>query len=154
MPLQREDCNLAALAREVIAQLQLLRGERTMNVICPDESSPVSVDRDLVSRVMQNLVGNALKFTPAESGTITIHIEVREALARVAITDNGMGIPPEHQQRIFEKFAQVDTSAKGKRNSTGLGLTFCKLAVEAHGGSIGVADAPGGGSVFWFELPR
>jgi two-component system, sensor histidine kinase and response regulator len=154
MPVQREECDLAAIAREVIAQLQLLRGGRTVQVTCAGEDSRVAADRDLVARVMQNLVGNALKFTPTEGGTITIHVEMRDVSARVTITDNGMGIPPEHRQRIFEKFAQVEATAKGRRNSTGLGLTFCKLAVEAHGGIIGVTDAPGGGSIFWFELPR
>jgi signal transduction histidine kinase len=153
MPVRREECDLGAMAREVISQLQLLRGGRTLRLTGGENAKHVSADRDLISRIMQNLLGNALKFTPEESGLITIDIDVSDNRARVSVTDNGSGIPPEHQKRIFEKFAQVESDATVHRNSTGLGLTFCKLAVEAHGGMIGVASAPEGGSIFWFELP-
>lgn len=153
MPVRREECDLGVMAREVISQMQLLRGGRTLCLTGGDNGKLVSADRDLVSRIMQNLLGNALKFTPEEGGLITIDIDVSDTRARVTVTDNGSGIPPEHQSRIFEKFAQVGLGAAGRRNSTGLGLTFCKLAVEAHGGKIGVTSAPERGSIFWFELP-
>jgi signal transduction histidine kinase len=67
----------------------------------------------------------------------------------VAVADNGLGIPREYHQRIFERFAQVEA----RKFSTGLGLTFCKLAVEAHAGRIGVDSETGKGSTFWFVLP-
>jgi len=153
MPVRREECDLAAIAQEVIAQLELLRGGRTVCLTGEEKVSLVSVDRDLVSRIIQNLLGNALKFTQTEGGLITIDVEVDDSRARVTVTDNGSGIPAEHQSRIFDKFAQVESTTTTRRNSTGLGLTFCKLAVEAHGGRIGVASAPDGGCIFWFELP-
>jgi signal transduction histidine kinase len=71
----------------------------------------------------------------------------------VRVVDTGEGIPEECRERIFEKFGQVENRKSGRTMSTGLGLTFCKLAVEAHGGKIGVESAPGQGSTFWFTLP-
>jgi signal transduction histidine kinase len=68
--------------------------------------------------------------------------------------DSGRGIPSEHQQRIFQKFGQVGGPADRARHSAGLGLTFCKMAVEAHGGVIGVNSVVGKGSTFWFRLPQ
>jgi two-component system, sensor histidine kinase and response regulator len=74
-------------------------------------------------------------------------------MVRTTVTDTGPGIPPEYRERIFEKFGQVEGRQEGKKYSTGLGLTFCKLAVEAHGGQIGVDSEIGHGSTFWFTLP-
>ncbi len=67
--------------------------------------------------------------------------------------DSGPGIPPEYLERIFEKFNQVENRISGKYHSTGIGLSFCKMAVEAHGGVIGVESELGQGSTFWFTLP-
>jgi signal transduction histidine kinase len=72
---------------------------------------------------------------------------------RIEVTDHGPGIAPEHHPKIFEKFGQLDTDVRQSIPSSGLGLYFCKLAVEAHGGRIGVDSAVGKGSTFWFELP-
>jgi signal transduction histidine kinase len=71
----------------------------------------------------------------------------------VSVSDQGPGIPRELHARIFEKFGQVEGDVRNKGYSTGLGLTFCKLAVEQHGGQIGVESQPGCGSTFWFTLP-
>ncbi len=73
---------------------------------------------------------------------------------RISVIDNGPGVPVEAREKIFEKFGAVETRADRKYHSVGLGLAFCKLAVEAHGGGIGVDAGEKGGSVFWFELTR
>ena len=107
-------------------------------------------DESLLSRILGNLLGNALKFTPA-GGEIKIAVSGRDAEARIVVSDTGPGIPREYHRRVFEKYFQIE-DGRGSRG-TGLGLTFCKLAVEAHGGRIGVADDIGTGCSFWFTLP-
>ncbi len=106
-------------------------------------------DENMLSRTLVNLIANAIKFTHA--GTVTISA-ARDGAAniRFAIRDTGAGIPPEAFERIFEKFGQLDA---GNRVGTGLGLAFCKLAVEAHGGRIEVESTIGAGSTFSFTVP-
>lgn len=116
---------------------------------------PVLIDPDIIGRVITNLIDNALKFTPS-GGLIRVSAAPDEAdhhFVRCAVRDTGPGIPPEHRTRIFERFVQLDDQAASRRGS-GLGLNFCQLAVEAHGGRIWVDDAPGGGSEFVFTLQR
>ncbi len=112
----------------------------------------IHADHDLLERVVINLLGNALKFTPA-TGQIGLRAFESKGDMRVEVKDSGEGIPTEDLGRIFDKFGQVETRQLGRKSSTGLGLTFCKLAVEAHGGCIGVESEVGHGSTFWFEIP-
>ncbi|MFA5191704.1 MAG: hybrid sensor histidine kinase/response regulator [Verrucomicrobiia bacterium] len=150
MPLNRQACDLAAVAREVTDSHSVLVGRRQLSI--ESQSGPLSVhaDKDILQRIIGNLIGNAIKFTP-DGGQIRLTISRKDSMARVAVTDTGPGVPAEYHARIFEKFGQVDKEAR--RHSTGLGLTFCKLAVEAHGGSIGIESEVGKGSTFWFALP-
>jgi signal transduction histidine kinase len=145
------ECDLVAVVRESAARLELLRGGRNVDIESDSDKVPAKVDRELISRVIQNLLGNAIKFTD-DSGTIRVRIERLARRIRVSVTDNGYGIPAEHHERIFDKFGQVTTGPA--RIGTGLGLTFCRLAVQAHSGSIGVDSELGRGSTFWFELPN
>lgn len=82
-----------------------------------------------------------------------MEVEPVDGHMRVSVIDTGLGIPPEYRDKIFEKFGQVEIREHKQKHSTGLGLAFCKLAVEAHGGKIGVDSEVGKGSTFWFELP-
>ena len=111
-------------------------------------------DRDLVHRVLANLLTNALKHTPAKT-EISIHVRLdKKARAFiVSVQDTGEGVPPDFKERIFEKFSQAEAKRRNHRVGSGLGLTFCKLAVEAHGGKIWVESEPGQGSEFFFTLP-
>jgi signal transduction histidine kinase len=112
-------------------------------------------DENKLRRTLVNLLGNAIKFTPS-GGTVTIGVRhSREGPSVVfSISDTGEGIPAEAFGRIFEKFGQVQSRQGGRIMSTGLGLTFCKLAVEAHGGQIAVESVPGQGSTFCFTIPH
>lgn len=151
MPLSREDTNLADLLPGAVASL----GPPPDGIdVVYEMAKPVvtACDRDVVTRVVANLVGNAFKFAPRR-GEVRIGLEARGGTVRVTVTDNGPGVDPEHRQVIFEKFSQAPLGRAGKARSTGLGLTFCKLAVEAHGGTIGVDSCTGGGARFWIELP-
>ena len=153
MRLRLVPADIAAVARESVDELESLVGTRQLVRKWPEDPVMAIVDRDVVSRVLQNLLGNALKFTPA-TGAITVEVEANDDMVRVAVSDTGPGIPREYRERVFEKFGQVDAVLRGQRFSTGLGLTFCRLAVEAHGGRIGVDSEVGRGSTFWFVLPR
>lgn len=115
-------------------------------------------DENKLRRVLVNLLGNAIKFT-STGGEITIAVtngrdaSGNEPFLAFSVSDTGEGIPAEAFGRIFEKFGQVTSRAGGRTMSTGLGLAFCKLAVEAHGGRIGVESTVGEGSCFYFTLP-
>lgn len=111
-------------------------------------------DEDKLKRVIVNLLGNAIKFTPA-GGNISVNVHLDEESRQLvfAVSDTGEGIPAEAFERIFEKFGQVEARQAGRKMSTGLGLTFCKLAVETHGGTISVESTPGLGSTFSFTVP-
>ena len=151
MKLHREPCDLATLISEVLATTQSLPGNRTVTLNALESSFTVLADSELIRRVLQNLLSNALKYTPT-GGTVRIVVTPSAREIRIAVTDTGPGIAHEYHQRIFEMFGQVEDG--NNRLGTGLGLTFCKLAVEAHGGRIGLASAVGKGSTFWFALPR
>jgi signal transduction histidine kinase len=113
------------------------------------EALRVMADRDRVLQVFSNLVGNALKFTPAE-GTITLGVARAGDAARFTVTDTGAGIPAEHLPRLFDRFWKGDRSG---RHSAGLGLYIARGIVGAHGGEIAASSEPGGGTTFAFTLP-
>jgi signal transduction histidine kinase len=119
----------------------------------PDDLPPVFMDVDKIDRVIANLLDNALKYTPA-GGSIAIEVAVDSDFVAVSITDSGPGIPKAERERIFERFAQVAGQESPVRRGFGLGLTFCRLAIEAHGGQIWVQAGPNDhGSQFVFTLP-
>ncbi len=116
-------------------------------------------DENKLRRTLVNLLGNAIKFTPP-GGTLTVEVRLGENTlvengqsVVFSVNDTGEGIPAEAFGRIFEKFGQVASRQGGRMMSTGLGLTFCKLAVEAHGGHISVESIIGAGSTFSFSIP-
>jgi two-component system sensor histidine kinase/response regulator len=123
--------------------------EHTISLVLPESTELIFGDQSLISRVVQNLLNNAIKYSP--KGTeIRVSIQLSDNEVRIVIEDHGAGIIPEYQAKIFDKFFQIGHN----KNSSGLGLTFCKLAVEAHGGKIGVESEVGQGSKFWFDLPK
>jgi two-component system sensor histidine kinase/response regulator len=149
MPLNRQQLNLADTARAALDSVVLFGGEFSPHLSVPE---PVQAffDPEIVRRIIENLVINAMKFSQ-KNCAVQITITRDGGMPRVAVSDQGPGIPSHFHQAIFEKFAQVDP--EHKRVGAGLGLAFCKLAVEAHGGEIGVISEPGQGSTFWFTLP-
>ncbi|MGA7721520.1 MAG: hybrid sensor histidine kinase/response regulator [Ignavibacteriaceae bacterium] len=156
------NCDLVEISKVILREYEYLRESRRF--IFDMKTFPVRVicDYNLISRVIRNLFMNALKFTPKD-GAISITVESLEEdgsqsddspgkkeSARVTIQDTGQGIPAHYLGKVFNKFVQVES----REFSTGLGLTFCKLAVEAHGGHISVESEEGKGSTFWFTLPN
>jgi NtrC-family two-component system sensor histidine kinase KinB len=108
------------------------------------------IDQEMMRRVLVNLVNNAIKYSPRR-GQVRIAASEQEGCIRFSVSDQGPGIPLEYQRRIFDKFARVQL--EGAPTDVGLGLAFCRLAVEAHGGRIWVESTPGKGSTFLFTLP-
>jgi two-component system sensor histidine kinase/response regulator len=149
--LHYDKVSVPALVAGAIEQLAPLAGD-AQTVIVVDVASDVplfAADAKKLSRTLVNLIANAIKFTG--EGTVTITADAADEHVRFAIRDSGPGIPAEAFERIFEKFGQLDSRDKV---GTGLGLAFCKLAVEAHGGHISVESTPGAGSLFTFTVPR
>ena len=155
VPLEMTPLTAGGLIERAAAQVVLLAQSSGLTLAreAPLDLPPFPGDEDKLRRTIINLLGNAIKFTPV-GGTITAAAELGEGVVLFSIRDTGEGIPPEAFERIFEKFGQVENRKAGRKMSTGLGLTFCKLAVEAHGGRIWVESLPGQGSAFFFTIPR
>ena len=157
MTLDRSHFALQEVVDEAFEQVSWLTKEKEIVVRAEisAEVAPLCADAEKLRRVLVNLLGNAVKFTPAH-GSITViaHVDPLTQDLIVGINDTGEGIPKEAFGRIFQKFEQVETRKAGKTKSTGLGLTFCKLVVEAHGGQIWVESEPGQGSTFFFTIPE
>lgn len=151
LPLQPAKHDLTGLAAEVQASLRGLERGRLIEL---ETTAPLCVtcDGELVRRVLENLVNNAIKHTPPSSA-VRIRLEASADRARVSVSDEGPGVPLEARARIFEKFGAVAVRRANEHHSSGLGLAFCKLAIDAHGGAIGVESNEPQGSRFWFELP-
>jgi signal transduction histidine kinase len=155
MMLQRLPLDLSTLTEEVIAEEGPLAGKRgvALESRLPAGLPAVLADHDVLQRVLINLLDNALKFTPS-GGQVWVEAQPGAEVVRVAVIDTGPGIPLEERERIFEKFTQGQGQVETRRGS-GLGLAFCRMAVEAHGGRIWVEDGPEGrGSRFVFTLPQ
>ena len=152
MPLKLGRNDLRKIAQEAIETLAF-SGERE-RVVFSEPAAPVwtSVDPEVICRVIINLVENALKFSPKDR-KVKVKVEKGEKQARVAVVDEGPGISAEYQGGNFENLSQGETDLGAQKYSTGLGLTFCKLAVEAHGGKIIINSEMGQGSTVQFWLP-
>ncbi len=151
----RSRVNLANLLRQCHHDFlpQCLLHHQQINLEISEKLPDVLCDRDKIAQVLTNLVGNAVKFTP-QNGVIVLRAEQEKDIVRIDIEDNGPGIRPEDQHRIFEAFIQLartedHTGGKG----TGLGLAISKHIIDIHEGIIRVESTPGKGSRFYFTLP-
>jgi len=136
-------------------QQEARRRRLQLNVELPSRPPRVEIDGERIEQVLINLVGNAIKFTPAE-GRIEIQVRPQpEAhLVEISVQDTGVGIAPEDQERIFDEFAQIRRAhGSGAQDGSGLGLAIAKRIVEAHRGRLQVSSSPGQGSTFSFTLP-
>jgi PAS domain S-box-containing protein len=133
LPIALAPCNLENLVLEAERMVRMDLRKATVTLVPASQPLVAACDQDLIRRVLVNLLDNALKFTPA-GGEVRVLLGRTGGFATVEVVDAGPGIPAQYQQRVFDRFAVIEA----KRCSTGLGLTFCKLAVEAHGGRISI----------------
>lgn len=143
------------IGQQALNQVRHLAQHKTIDLQqdLAEDLPAFSADDELLCRVLVNLISNSIKFTP-RGGMVHLSTShnAQDNIIFFEIRDNGQGIPAESIESIFDKFGQVEGTS-GTRTSTGLGLTFCKLAIEAHGGSIWVESTVGTGSKFSFSLP-
>ncbi|RMG67773.1 MAG: response regulator [Nitrospirae bacterium] len=137
-------------------RLSLELNELNLNVFIDDELPPVEIDRVVISRVLSNLLYNALKHTPRGGDIVIRAFDNEDSFIRVEVENEGDSIPREFREKIFDRFEQLEMREKGIiTGSCGLGLSFCKMAVECHGGRIWVDDREDSmGSRFCFVLPK
>ncbi|HEY89618.1 MAG TPA: hypothetical protein G4N98_07790, partial [Thermoflexia bacterium] len=146
--------DLAALIQELSAGFQLTVQQSGLTLVMhvADNLPRVLGSLEHLQRMYDNLIGNALKFTPA-GGEVTVQLSLQDTELLLEISDTGIGIPAEELDRIFERFYQVDGSMTRRYGGTGLGLALVKEIVEAHQGRVAVQSVLGEGSTFRVTLP-
>jgi len=149
--LDRHPTKVGQLAREMIAALKVQFPQRRFVCNFPINLPVVTVDPGHIERVLRNLLANAVKYSP-NGGPIIIQGREDEGQLLVSVTDQGIGIPPDDLERIFERFYRVENEFTQKVGGAGLGLALCRGIVEAHGGRIWAESTLGAGSTFCFTL--
>ena len=150
----RSICSRSTSSRLLVAEVNLVRDKSQKHVIdvaVAPRALPVKGDRERLAQVIANLLGNAVKYSPG-GGLVSVEGEIADGMARVHVRDGGIGVPDEHQSRIFTKFFRGSARESGIAG-TGLGLAVSREIIEAHGGRISFTSEAGAGSHFWFELP-
>ncbi len=150
-----EPFNLGDLVSDIVQKNALMANERFVYLTAdyPEDLPLVVADIGLIERVIQNLVDNGLRHTPAD-GTVTMRLSTEPPEIRVAVADTGQGIPPEHLSNIFERAYRIQRETGEPGSSSGLGLSIAKRILELHGREITVKSSPESGTVFSFTLPR
>jgi len=148
------DVSLQPLISEVLSNLFIDARKKKISLTQEgDLETGVKADPDRLKEVLTNLVGNAIKYTP-DGGRVVVKVKKESGLAKVSVTDNGLGISEEDQKHLFEKFYRVENDQTRMVKGSGLGLFITKQLVEKMGGQIAVSSSVGQGSTFYFTLPR
>jgi heavy metal sensor kinase len=151
--LKKNRINLTGLISEVGTQVKVIAMAKNIKVhISNDSGVAVIGDRLRLRELLLNLVDNGVKYTP-EGGEMRISVERDDGRVKLCVLDNGIGIAPEDQPHIFDRFFRVDKARSREAGGSGLGLSICKWIVEAHGGEISVESGVGKGSIFTVTLP-
>lgn len=153
IPVDKSDILLKYLVIDVLKEVEFLYRDKNIIpiIVMPDDISVFS-DREITERIFINLLTNAIKYSPYNCNIQICANLFENDYIKISIKDKGIGIAKEKLHMIFEKFGQVNARNSGSMKSTGLGLSFCKLAVESLGGEIGVISQPNEGAIFWFTL--
>ncbi len=150
---QFEPIEIDRLVEPTLQGLRPMAEEAGVRLTCSVEPVAVEIDHDRIVQVLTNLVSNAVKFSPKDAAVeVDVHVLDGDRL-RISVSDRGPGIPEEERHKLFNKFQQLDSSERPKKDGTGLGLSISKEIVERHNGNIGMESRSGGGCVFFFEIP-
>ncbi len=155
MEIEKEIADFDDIIVNAIRQVDMTARQKDIEIRTevPEDFPTIFVDQSKIVRLFANILSNAVKYTP-EGGIITINTKIQQDTILTGISDTGQGIPPEYLDKIFDRFSQVNRKQQGKAASVGLGLYFCKLVIEAHGGKIWAESDYGKGSTFYFTLPH
>ena len=154
LKIRKEPTKIGKISREACNDVRFLAEEKKLNInVIANAEYTVNADGELLERVFSNLLANAIKFSKSGENIEIILSETEPGWLKVEVADKGDGIDPTILPMVFDKFTQAEKKKSGLAGSTGLGLTFCKMVIEAHGGNIGAVSEKGVGSVFWFTLP-
>jgi PAS domain S-box-containing protein len=153
LELRREPVDIPGLVRRAVARVQMLSPRHQFVIALPDDLPPVLADYARVEQVLLNLLENAVKYSPG-GGRITITSDLFSDEVILHVSDEGIGVPEAERERIFSRFARLNSRAVRQMKGVGLGLYIARAIVRAHGGRIWVDAAPGGGAQFSFSLPR
>ncbi len=153
LKLEPTDVNLDRLAEKVVDGFRTQTKLHTFELDFGPDFPPVWGDPERLREVLSNLVSNAVKYSP-EGGQVWIGGRTDQTGVTIYVADQGIGIPPEEQDRIFHRFHRIESGLHRRTEGTGLGLYLVKAIIEAHGGRVWVESAPGRGSIFMFTLPR
>jgi two-component system sensor histidine kinase BarA len=155
----RTSVDLRGLLQDVIRSMapQLRRKRTRLQLSVAEDLPQLQADRDKLRQVLQNLIGNAIKFTRDE-GEVTVSAalavsESGEARVLLSVSDNGIGIPSHLHDKVFDAFYQVDSSSTRQHEGSGLGLLLVRRYINAHGGKVWIEDHPTGGTTFRISLP-
>ncbi len=153
LKLQLSYLNLVDMATAAVEKLQTTTDKHTFMVDFSKDFPFIRGDFERMQEVLTNLIGNAIKYSPEGGAIKVLGVPGKHNTARLSVSDEGIGIPREDQERIFDRFHRVDNRLARQAPGTGLGLFLVRAVVEAHGGQVGVDSTPGQGSIFWIELP-
>jgi signal transduction histidine kinase len=156
LELRLEEADLAAIVHQAVEAQRQAAPERPIRFPCPaEESVPVVADPWRIEQVVTNYLTNALKYAPPDR-PVEVGVQTMPQHARVWVRDEGPGLPPEEQERVWERFHRVTgiEVQSGTGVGLGLGLHICRTIIERHQGQVGVESTPGVGSTFWFTLPN
>jgi signal transduction histidine kinase len=154
MELRYEEIDLGQMAQDIVATAAHMAEEKGLHLHLnlAEDLFNIYADRTRLRQIMWNIMGNAIKFTP--KGSVTLTMQTQEDHVLISVRDTGIGIMPENLPIVFEQFRQVDGSLNRAAEGTGLGMPITKKLIELHGGEIWVESIFGVGTTFWFTLPR